>query len=226
MTKKKFWLKVGKYTGRTVESFFAFLFFYLIVALYGEVIPVGDLKKDGDFYIYVQSNGIHTDVCLPVHSKVINWHDFIPTKPYGECDNLEFIAIGWGDKGFFLDTPTWAELKVSTALNAAFLPSTTAMHVMYCEEPMANATKVKVYLSQKQYKSLVSYVKNSFHQSHHKVELIPNKGYTSGDNFYEAKSSYHLFRTCNRWTNEALKAANVRTGVFALFPHGIISHLK
>lgn len=226
MTKKKFWLKVLKYTGRTLECFFAFLIFYLTIALYGEVIPVGDLRKGGEIYIYVQSNGIHTDVCLPAHSGVVNWNEFIPTDPYGETGDGSFIAIGWGDKGFFLDTPTWAELKVSTALNAAFLPSETAMHVMYCEEPNPDEVKVKVYLSKKQYKALVNYVKESFRQSNHKVELIANRGYTESDNFYEANNTYHLFRTCNRWTNGALKAANVRTGLFALFPHGILSHLN
>jgi len=226
MTKKKCLLKVAKYTGRTVECFVAFLFLYLTIALYGEVIPVGDLKKDGDVYIYVQSNGIHTDVCLPTQNSVMNWNEFIAPEPYGENGKCNFIAIGWGDKGFFLDTPTWAELKVSTALNAAFLPSSTAMHVMYCNEPKANKVKVKVYLSKKEYGQLVSYVKKSFHQSGNKVELIPNRGYSKADNFYEANNSYHLFRTCNIWTNEALKAANVRTGLYALFPHGILSHLK
>lgn len=226
MTKKQFWIKVPKYTGRSFECFFAFLFFYLTIALYGEVIPVGSLNKDGEVYIYVQSNGIHTDLCLPVHSCLLNWNDFIPTEPYGTSGKYEFIAIGWGDKGFFLDTPTWAELKVSTALNAAFLPSETAMHVMYMKEPKASDVRVKVYLNKKQYKKLIKYVKSSFKKSNNRVDLIPNKGYTDGDNFYEANDSYHLFRTCNRWTNCALKSANIQTGVFALFPNGILSHLK
>ena len=121
MIKKKFWLKVVKYSGRSVECFFAFLFFYLTIALYGEAFSVGELHKDGDVYIYVQSNGIHTDLCLPVKTNLMDWNEFIAPEPYGHSGQYDFISIGWGDKGFFLDTPTWAELKVSTALNAAFL---------------------------------------------------------------------------------------------------------
>jgi uncharacterized protein (TIGR02117 family) len=229
--KKQFWIKTGKSISRGLEVFMAFLFFYLVVALYGAAIPVGEIHKDGDIDIYVRSNGIHTDLCMPVQSGVINWNNFIPADPYGESQTHAFIAIGWGDKGFFLETPTWAELKVSTALNAAFLPSATAMHVMYCEEPQMGVnedgyTKVKVHLSKRQYKKLVRYVKSTFQKSSGKVDLIANKGYSESDNFYEANDSYHMYRTCNRWTNEALKAANIRTGLFALFPNGIISHLE
>ena len=142
-------------------------------------------------------------------------------------NNLEFdfVTIGWGDKGFFLDTPTWAELKVSTALNAAFLPSTTAMHVKYSGEPKVSETRKKVYLNRKAYLKMVKYIKKSFHTKNNEVELIGGKGYSNDDNFYEANKSYHMFRTCNRWTNRALKEANIKTGVFALFPNGIISHL-
>lgn len=108
--------------GLFFEAFVAFLFFYATIAMYGAVIPTGELKQNGDLYIYVQSNGIHTDVCLPAITKEFNWLDFVPKEDFLNNQSFDFITIGWGDKGFFLDTPTWAELKVSTALNAAFLP--------------------------------------------------------------------------------------------------------
>lgn len=226
MKGRKILKKTLNYSLRVLESFFAFIFFYLIIALYGEAISVGELKSDGEYYIYVQSNGVHTDVCLPVHTDVVDWDSFISTEPYKLKDSCSFVAIGWGDKGFFLDTPTWAELKTSTLLNAAFVPSPTAMHVMYCQEPKPDKTHKKVYLNKADYISLVRYVKQSFHRKNKHIELIPDKGYTAGDNFYEANDSYHLFRTCNVWTNDALKAAHVKTGLFALFPYGIIGNLK
>lgn len=209
-----------------LEGFVAFLFLYLTISIYGAVIPVGELKSDGDVCIYVQSNGVHTDVCLPVETSLVNWLDFIPANAFSKESNFEYVAIGWGDKGFFLDTPTWAELKVSTALNAAFLPSPTAMHVEYKEQPSIDDNHLQVFLSKKDYQALIDYVKKSFKLEGEKIELIPDSGYSEYDNFYEANNSYHLFRTCNIWTNEALKTANVRTGVYALFPDGVISHLR
>lgn len=217
--------KIAKAIGIFFEVFFAFLFFYAIVAMYGAIIPTGEIKPKGDLYIYVQSNGIHTDVCLPTQTKEVNWLIFLPQEHYTNNSAFDFVTIGWGDKGFFLDTPTWAELKVSTALNAAFLPSTTAMHVKYSKEPVVSETRRKVFLDRGDYLKMVKYIKRSFKTKNDVVELISGKGYSYDDNFYEANESYHLFRTCNRWTNRVLKEANIKTGVFALFPNGIISHL-
>ncbi len=209
-----------------LECFFAFLFAYLVIAIYGAVIPTGILHERGEVQIFVQSNGVHTDVCLPVHTQEMNWLDFVPIDVYPEDADCEYITIGWGDKGFFMDTPTWAELKVSTALNAALLPSDAAMHVAYTGLPLEDTYRKSVFLSSAQYRKLVRFVKSSFLLRHDVVDLLAHEGYTPYDRFYEANNSYHLFNTCNSWTNSALKSAGVRTGIFALFPDGIMDHLS
>lgn len=210
---------------RFFEIFFAFLFIYLIILLIGGAISTGRLKDKGDLYIYVQSNGIHTDICLPTNTNWVKWSEFIPESHFPNNENFDFVTIGWGDKGFFLDTPKWSELKFSTAFNAVFLPSSTAMHVNYGKEPVVTAYRKRVFINKKEYQKLINYVKESFVVKDNIVDLIENKGYTVSDNFYEAHHSYHLFRTCNIWTNEALKRAGVKTGIYALFPDGILSHL-
>jgi len=214
-----------RYLGRFFETFVGFLFIYLVIMLLGASIATGRLDKSGDVCIYVQSNGIHTDICLPVKTSSIDWTQFIPLQDYENSTEVEYIAIGWGDKGFFLDTPTWADLKFSTAINAAFLPSPTAMHVSYSGIPKENNNRKRVTISKAAYQRMISFVKNSFLLKNKQVDLIPNRGYSDHDNFYEAKKSYHMFRTCNIWTNEALKTAGVKTGIYALFPDGILKHL-
>lgn len=42
-----------------------------------------------------------------------------------------YLSVGWGDKGFYLDTPTWAEPETFTAFKAVFLVSESAMHCTY-----------------------------------------------------------------------------------------------
>ena len=56
-------------------------------------------------------------------------------------------------------------------------------------------------------------------------QLIKGKGYSDYDNFYEANYNYHLFKTCNTWTNESLKVAGVKTSSLALFESGILRWL-
>lgn len=221
---------MGKRLGRlllgTVEAVLAFLVFYFVVFMGGGIIPVGDLHETGEVEIFVKSNGVHTDLCLPVETPFIDWKVGVPPADFPNCNAAEFISIGWGDKGFFLDTPTWDDLTFETAFNAAFLPSGTAMHVAYLEKkPIENDHTAKVFLTVEEYLELATFVQNSFSLVNNKAVLIPNKGYWNNDNFYEANGSYHLFKTCNAWTNMALKRANVRTGFYALSAEGIMWHL-
>lgn len=226
MKSRNFIVKFWKYIKRSFELFLAFIFFYLTFVIYGAIIPVGGNKQQEDVLVYVQSNGIHTDICLPVETDQINWKHFISDNHFPNAEGFEYITLGWGDKGFFLDTPTWAELKVSTALNAAFLPSPTAMHVVYSCEPECDENRKSVSISKKNYQRLIHFVKNSFSMKNRAVQLIKGKGYNANDNFYEANRSYHLFNTCNSWTNNALKRAGIKTGIFALSPDGVLGHLN
>jgi len=216
--------RVLKLISLCLEGFVAFLFFYLTIALLGGSMTTGTLKKDGDIVIFVTSNGIHTDVCIPSITEQCNWPEFISAQPY-KTGETSYIKIGWGDKGFFLDTPEWSDLTVYTALNAAFLPSPTAMHVAYVNQPETSEVCRKVMIDKKEYLLLIDFIKSSFEKKRNMIQLIAGKGYSNNDNFYEANNSYHLFRTCNSWTNDALKIAGVKTGIYALFPHGILSHL-
>lgn len=140
---------------------------------------------------------------------------------YPNQKEFEYINIGWGDKGFFLDTPQWSKLKVSTAINAAFLPSATAMHVTYSSKPIASRTCLAVYLSKKEYSKLTHFIQTTFQLIDNCPILIKGKGYSPADNFYEANGSYHMFQTCNSWTNSALKKANIPTSIYAFFPNGV-----
>lgn len=207
------------------ELILLFGYGYFIIAVVGNHVPTGKLESAGERYIYVQSNGVHTDVTLPVSDTNMNWLSFIPHKDFPTASDFEFITFGWGDKGFYLDTPNWSDLKISTALYAACLPSPTAMHVSYSSEPETTTFRKKVFIDQEGYIKLIAYIKKSFQLKNNSVQLIKHKSYTYNDNFYEANHSYHLFRTCNRWTNSALKTAGVKTGIFALFPKGIMKHL-
>lgn len=190
-------------------------------------IPTGSLLDKGDLEIYVKTNGVHTDLCFPVTTADFDWTKFVPITDFKSVNSATFISIGWGDKGFFLDTPEWSDLKLSTALNAAFFKSGTAMHVQYLKDaPLVSDRVAKVFISHQQYETLIDYVCNSFTQTNGDLELIPNRGYWSNDNFYEAHGNYHLFNTCNVWTNRALKLVGIKTGRFSLSAEGIMRHFK
>ncbi|MBK9190245.1 MAG: TIGR02117 family protein [Crocinitomicaceae bacterium] len=210
-----------------VEFVIAFGVFYVCFATLLSVIPVSGSDANSGMKIFIKSNGIHTDICVPVTSSEIDWKKFIPVEDFPQVRKHEYISFGWGDKGFFLDTPTWDDLTFTTFFNAAFLPSETAMHVQYLENtPVLSPDCKEKFISSENYKALVEYIRTSFSiNSDNQVDLIPERGYWSNDNFYEANGSYHLFNTCNAWTNGALKVAGVKTALLALFQDGIMRHL-
>ena len=215
-----------KYLGRFVECFFGFLFMYLIIVLFFQSIKIGKVNDQGEITLFVRSNGVHTDVCLPVETNHFDWKRLVSINDFPKNDSFEYITIGWGDKGFFLDTPTWSELKTSTALNAVFLPSSTAMHVAYSEKPKESNLCVSVKVSEKEYLDIITFVYSTFEKRKSNIILIKEKGYTIHDNFYEAKGSYHLFRTCNSWTNQVLRKGKIHTSLYAFFPDGIMEGLN
>ena len=226
----KYITKVAIFLLYSLEILILFLCTYLTIALIGASLPINTdyNPENGEIEIFIISNGVHTDICLPVETTLINWTEFIDTKTFsGIHQNPQFISIGWGDKGFFLDTPSWSDLKTSTAINAAFLPSSTAMHVTYfLRKPIESQSIKRCVITKEKYAALTGFIKQSFViNPDTRPQLIPNVGYKSTDNFYEAKGSYYLFRTCNTWTNDALTTAGVRTSVLALFENGILRHL-
>lgn len=207
-----------------LELFLAFGAIYFLFMIFGHYITTGEIYTNKEpNKIYISSNGVHTDIVLPLKNELHNWDDFLDLTPYNNSKQAQYIAIGWGDKGFYLDTPTWSDLKASTAINAALLPSPTAMHVsLYSKEPQVGERIKLLYVPNHNYSQLIHFILGSFDLENDQPILIPNSGYTSNDNFYEAKGNYHLFKTCNTWTNLALKSANLKTGIWALYQDAIL----
>ncbi|MCB9223890.1 MAG: TIGR02117 family protein [Crocinitomicaceae bacterium] len=201
----------------------AFVLFTLVV-MTGALIPhPSKYKGDKVVRIYVRSNGIHTDICMPTESAIYDWKSFVDVKDYPYNKRFEYVAMGWGDKGFYIDTPTWADLTASTTINALFIPSACAMHVEYLEHvPSESEMCIPVDLTIEGYIHLTDYIRESFLLKDYEPKLIENASYHGTDHFYEANGRYHLLETCNSWTNGALKSAGVRTAKWAIFPETII----
>lgn len=210
----------------SLEVFVGFICFYFTFAFYGMVFSCGDDDPKKEITVYIRSNGVHTDICIPTVSEQKNWLSDFDLQDYEDKSRKAYVGIGWGDKGFFLDTPTWAELKASTAVKAVFLPSPTAMHVEFMDEPSTSEHIRKVKISKKNYQKLVKFIESTFRRKQQEPILIPGQGYGMTDNFYEAFGNYHLFNTCNVWTNDAMKSASIPTSIFSVFPEGNLMHLE
>lgn len=203
---------------------------YLLAVVLLPLIPVNKEKQQPTDQItaYILTNGVHTDIVVPVKSEAIDWSSFIPFSDTKSKKEYDYIAFGWGDKGFYLDTPEWKDLKFSTAFNAAFWLGDSAMHVTFYDKITVGEDCKKVFLSLEEYQNLIVYIKNSFDlDQNSKVELVKTDAvYGERDAFYEAKGSYSLFFTCNTWAASALKAANKKAPLWTATQQGIFYHYK
>ncbi|RLJ31651.1 uncharacterized protein (TIGR02117 family) [Chryseobacterium sp. 7] len=204
---------------------------YVILGLLIPYIPVS-AKDDGqkkEIPIYIYTNGVHTDIVMPVRNDLQDWSQKIPfANTKSKKTDYQYIGVGWGDKGFYLDTPTWADLKFSTAVKAAFWLSDSAMHCTYYNTMKEGDDCKMIIISRSQYKSLVKYVEDKFDRDQNgNFILIPtNAVYSDNDAFYDAKGTYSFLYTCNTWSNNALKAAGQKAALWTPSDFGIFQHYK
>ncbi|QIX62818.1 TIGR02117 family protein [Hymenobacter sp. BT18] len=203
---------------------------YLAASAALSAVPVGERSQPetGAIEAWVLSNGVHTDIVLPVRTQYIDWSQLVPYSHTPAADSSrQYVGFGWGDKGFYLNTPTWAELKPSTAVRAMFWMSTTAMHTTFHHRPQEGPHCVRIYLTPAEYEKLIGFIRNSFEpDAQGRVQHIAGHSYGQYDAFYEARRTYNLFYTCNTWANEALKVANQQAALWTPFDFGIFWHYR
>ncbi|MDO7846368.1 TIGR02117 family protein [Hymenobacter sp. M29] len=177
-----------------------------------------------DVPVSLHSNGVHTDIVVPVRTAQMDWSKQLPYSniPSGDT-TLRYIAFGWGDKGFYLDTPTWADLKFSTAFVAAFWLGSSAMHTTYLRSLTPGPETVPLYLTHDEYARLIRYIQTSFAlDAAGRAQHIKGHSYGQDDAFYEAHRVYSFLYTCNTWTNNALKASGQRACLWTPSDKGIL----
>jgi uncharacterized protein (TIGR02117 family) len=212
-------------------GFTMLLVLYLVFAFIFTFLPSNMFSKQPDqgITVYLKSNGVHTDIIVPTETKLYNWSEHILPEDFGLVSGEDtWTAFGWGDKGFYLNTPEWSDLKFSTAMDAIVpVVGESAMHVtLYDQQPKEAKHIRKIILTEEQYLLLNDYIFKSFTKStEENFILLPGHHYNGvNDNFYEAEGDYNLFQTCNNWTNSALKAAGVKTAFWAPFDKCVLYH--
>ncbi|MFT4061899.1 MAG: TIGR02117 family protein [Edaphocola sp.] len=217
------------------------VFLYLLSALLLYVaagwlipfIPVNrnvTYKRPNEVTIYIKTNGVHTDLAVPVKTGLMNWNDLIKYQDTDLKDTTyRYVGIGWGDKGFYLQTPQWSDLKFSVAFKAMTGLGSSAIHATFYKNLLENESTKAINISNKDYLLLIDYIRSSFvlDSTGNSINILSqNDGYGNMDAFYEAKGSYSLFHTCNTWANGGLKAAKQKAALWTLLPGGIFRHYQ
>jgi uncharacterized protein (TIGR02117 family) len=203
---------------------------YFLAALILGAVPANrgwEEAKEG-VTIFVRTNGVHTWILVPKVTQEVDWRPLLPgghlrDPRWGGGDH---VALGYGNRTFYLETPTWGDLTMKNAFAAMFGRGRSLMHADHDHRPRASETQRPIVLTREEYRRLAAFARASFqYDARGRTMPILGRGYGASDIFYEAVGPYSAFYTCNSWTGRALREAGVRTGVWTPLSQSIMWRL-
>jgi uncharacterized protein (TIGR02117 family) len=150
--------------------------------------------------VFVINYGWHSAIIL----KKVDISELIlpESKDFAQSEYLEF---GWGDADFYQDP----DPGLGLALKAAFWSSGSVLHVGGLSGTLGKSPPskdiVEIALSQKALQRLSEFISATFARP--PAETRP--GLYPDSRFYSANGKFHIFRNCNTWVAEALRAAGL-----------------
>lgn len=178
--------------------------------------------------VLLLSNPIHTDIAFPADPDVmarlsiLNGENFQLTDP-----RIAWIVVGWGGRSFYLETPTWSELKFMPLMRGLTLDRST-MHV----EPIGvfNTDQPgieRLTVSPQAFDAMLADMLGRFQlNSEGKAMMIDGAGYGLNDRFFEANGYFTALAGCNTWTSAILRRGGLRTGFWNPLPQSLVWSLK
>jgi uncharacterized protein (TIGR02117 family) len=166
-------------------------------------VPEATQAEDG-ILVYACDNGVHADLVVPVIAGHTDWRaTFTPDAFTGPVDLFDHIGIGWGSRDFYINTPTWADLDIATAITSV-LWDETVLHVEYRPRPSAAENCRQWRMDAASYGRVAGFVRDSLRLSQGRP-VQAAAGYGARDAFYVANGEYTIIETCNQWTARALR---------------------
>lgn len=126
--------------------------------------------------------------------------------------SMEYLEIGWGDRDFY----TSPDPGLGVAMKAVLLPTSSVLHIAGFNGPpetyFPSQEIIEVELSVPGFEQMIRFIEDSFKRDPAGHVLVLGTGLYGNSRFYASKVNYHLCRTCNIWTANALQAAGCPIG--------------
>ncbi len=191
---------------------------YIFIALLLSYIPINPKinQSEKNKSIYIKTNGVHLDIIIDKNDM-----DSLLLDGLKYDEHNQYFSFSWGEKIFYLNTPTWGDLTFKNGFRALFLKNSTLVHLTRYTKIRKDWVAIKV--NQTQLANINHYLNNTFYvNSNQQKVLLPNKGYDYNDDFYEANGQYSLFNTCNTWVNTGLKQSGIKSCLWTPFDFSLM----
>jgi uncharacterized protein (TIGR02117 family) len=181
--------------------------------------------------ILVITNPIHTDIAIPATPEALKKFGFLRDSGLPlDAPEVRWIVFGWGGRAFYLETPSWSELKLVPVLKALTIDR-SVMHVELAGEIDRSLPQVKsIAVSIQAIGGDIPVIERIYSQIADSFEgetpiAILNAGYGPNDRFYESKGSFNVLIGCNVWAARILRAAGLKTGIWNPLPQSLVYSL-
>ncbi|MBX5019352.1 TIGR02117 family protein [Rhizobium lentis] len=186
------------------------------------IAPVKASSSAATHRMLLLAGPIHTDIAIPLDEETRAAFSFLADTDFPLAHpNAEWLVVGWGGRAFYLETPTWAELKPLPVLRALTIDR-SVLHVDlagHITEPQPAVTAFNI--GEDQLAQLRNFILDSFDGEAGEIAPIPNAGYGGIDRFFEAEGHFNALVGCNTWTVAALRSAGLRTGLWNPLPQSL-----
>ncbi len=216
---------------RAARWIVAALLLAAVAVLTGALVP-RPLWGDGDGgpstrRILVITNPIHTDIAIPIDAAVRARFAFLEEAGIAAAHpEARWLIFGWGGRAFYLETPTWGDVKPGPVLKALTIDR-SVMHVDVGGEiadPHPAVTGFEI--GEAAFDRLTGFIARSFEQADGEPVVISGASYFGTDRFYEARGSFNALVGCNTWTARALREAGLQTGWWNPLPATLAASLR
>lgn len=203
---------------------------YLLAAWIGSSLPVNrgwEEAADG-VEIMVETNGLHTGLVLPIVTPEMDWRTIFPSavQPVRSGRMPTHIAVGWGEREVFLNTPYWADLDPLTALRILTTGGTGLMRVAHYVRPTPSEYHRPLKLRPAEYRRLVRFILRTMPPAADQARRSVYLSYEPDAVHHDALGRYTPVDTCNTWVGEALAYAGVRTGRWTPLAGGVMKWVE
>lgn len=204
--------------------FVGLLLAVLIAGVLGTLVPrplwrASTGTDSASRHILVLKNPIHTDIAIPIDAGVRERFRFLAGAGIPIDDPaVRYIVFGRGGRAFYIETPTWSDLKMVPVLKALTLDR-SVMHVdVAVAIPESHPDVMKLDIGDAGFNALIDTIDASFARNGAGPLPISGASYTDHDGFYEANGPFNALLGCNTWTAAALRSAGLRTGMWNPLP--------
>ena len=195
---------------------------YLLAATAGSLLPGGGSHAPGgDVTIGLVRGPIHYDFLLPARPDTRRAFAPAAGVPVSH-PGAEWILVGWGARDFYTTTGTYLDLSPRAIWRG--ITGDSAVLRIDALGPLPDTAPGLhwIRLTEAGYTRLLRGLS---------AELAPatpldHPGFTATDRFFAVPGRFHLFRTCNVWVGEQIRAAGLPFGLWTPTPHAVTLSLR